>query len=287
MGPRRWIATGVCVLAAAIGLYAYTRCYCTVSGGQEEPVHLDSVPSACVVVNIPEAWQTSDGEIRDRRKRPLGEYRDVFDNYELRQSRTGSLLYIALRSKQATGYGGLPAATGIRNSTNRFALEIQSSGEDRARRFVLQSIRPASQEEWDGADPFGFSPVGEPAAHTDSLARPELPPFAGVASGAKWSARTLVWGGPKDGLLFNDLWYNPRTYASAVFYGSGNPSGEVRVWACSNLVALIRDAAIHANAYLTMPMSEDQRRLLLCQIGPAPAKDVRASEPADADSADN
>lgn len=274
------MVVGGCVLVGAIGLYAYTRCYCSIPGehGQEEPVHVDAVSNSCVVLNTSEAWQTPDGELRDRRRKVnSGEYRDIFDNYELRQSRTNSLLYIALRSKQATGYGGLPAAIGIRNSTNRFALEIQSSGEDARRRIVLQSIRPASQEEWDGADSLEFSPLGEPAAHSSSLSRPELPPTATVANGAKWPVRTLVWGGPKDSLLFDLIGYNPPTHAAAVLYDSGTPSGEVLVWACSNLWAFIHDAATHANAYLTMPMSEDQRKLLLCQIAPTPAKEVTAS----------
>lgn len=49
------------------------------------------------------------------------------------------------------------------------------------------------------------------------------------------------------------------------------------MWACSNALALIRDAAIHANAYLTIPISEDQHKLVLCQLGPPPARDVMAA----------
>jgi len=289
-GPGRWIGAAGCALAAGTVLYAYTWCYCTIAGdhGQGESVHFDLVPSSCVVLNAPEAWQTPDGEVRDRRRQVNSvQYRDIFDNYELRQSRTGSLVYIALRSKQATGYGGLPVATGIRNSTNHFAFEIRSSGENAGRRIAFQNIRLASQEEWDGADALGVSPLGEPATRSSSLSRPELPPIAPLSNGPKWSVRTLVWGGPKDGLLFDEKWYNPPTYASVVFYASGTLSGEVRVWACSNLWAFIRDASIHANAYLTMPMSEDQRKLLLCQIGPTPTKEVGASESADTDSTDH
>jgi hypothetical protein len=277
-GPVRWGVAGVCVLVAAIGIYAYNRCYCTVAGrGEGEPVHLETTPDSCAVLNTPAAWQTPAGELRDRRKELSStQYRDVFDNYELRQSHTSSLLFVALRSKPAVGYGGLPVTNGIRNSTNSFAFELHSSGDDVARRIVLQSLRPATQEEWDGADSLEFSLVGGPAAHSDSLSRPSLPPFVPVSNGAKWSARTFVWGGPKEGFFYNEIWYNPPTYASAVFYSSGNPFGEVRVWACANLWAFVRAAAIHANAYLTMPMSENQRRLLLCQIGPAPAKEVSA-----------
>lgn len=127
------------------------------------------------------------------------------------------------------------------------------------------------------AEPFGFSPVGEPAAHSDSLSRPHLPAVAAVSNGAKWSVRTLVRGGPKDSLLYDLIWYAPPTYGSAAFYASGNPFGEVRVWACSNVLALIGDAAIHANAYLTIPISEDQHKLVLCQIGPPLARDVTAA----------
>ncbi|HEV2201127.1 MAG TPA: hypothetical protein VGR73_15015 [Bryobacteraceae bacterium] len=57
----------------------------------------------------------------------------------------------------------------------------------------------------------------------------------------------------------------------------GESLGEVQVWACSNALALIRDAAIHANAYLTIPISEDQHKLVLCQLGPPPARDVMAA----------
>lgn len=273
---HKLIMNTACGLLAGLSIYFYTNCYCLVNGNPDpqQEVNVESAPTACTVMNIPADWQTADGTVTNRHqqsslvKLPDGtssDYRDIFDNFELRQSQDGSALYVSLRSHPATGFGGYPAAIGVRYSLNHFAFALNVSGSGNAMRIALHGMRPASQQEWDDADPLPAHIVDEPAARPEELSVEDLARTAPVPNRAPWFVRAQMWGG---GGAFS----RPRIYAAAVFYASRTAAGQLRMWSCSNLGSFVRDIATHADTYVTVPLNDSARRLILCRMGSAPVR---------------
>ena len=247
----------------ALGFYVYNECYCSIIGGGTELVHVDSIPPSCLVLNTPEAWQSNDSEIQDRHEPALPtvlangdvvHHRDILDNYEIRSSTSNpELLFIALRSTSAAEHSVTEAA--VRNSSNRFAVEVSFEGGPH------RSIRAASEEEWIGAMPLDFRITGEPASPT------EIVPAEVIS---KPAVHVSMWGGrpgSRDYLTNLLEWRYPRTGASIAIYQSGVKTAEAVFWSCYDFWDLIRDSAIHGDRFLSMPLSEDERRLLVCAIG--------------------
>ena len=280
---RRWFIVSACALAASIvGLSAFAwasaRCYCTLAAdhGKNEPVHVEPIPNACLVVNTPDPWRMADGELRsaNAEHRP-GESRDNSYNYEMRQAPAGLPLYIALKSRPPIGYLGMPVAGDVSDSTNRFALEIDPAGLE-GTKMVLRSIRRATDEEWSSAYPLDFRALGKPAAVTTELDPPDFPALEQVSTAARWSARVRQWGGPKNEPFYYEFWYNPPTYGSANFSAAGRATGEVHMWGCSNLALFLMNGAVHGEAYFTLPISDNDRQALLCRTGAKPVATVPA-----------
>jgi hypothetical protein len=82
-----------------LGLYLYNAYYCTIIAGRFDPVHIESLPPFCLVMNTPEASQTHDevlyqleyggpsNRAPEWRCDPL---RRRFNTYEIRRSSANS-----------------------------------------------------------------------------------------------------------------------------------------------------------------------------------------------------
>jgi len=273
---HKWIMNTACALAVIPSIYLCASCPCLLTGNPDpqQPVNIESAPTACTVVNIPTVWETTDGGVTDRHRQsspvklPDGtasDYRDIFDNFELRQSQDGSTLYLSLRSRPATGFGGYPAAFGVRYSLNHFAFAVNLSGSGNAMRIALRDLRTANDKQWDDANELPVQIVDEPATSEEELSTDDLAKTAPIPSQVPWFVRAQMWGG---GGTFS----RPRNYASAVFYASRTAGGQIRLWSCSDLGPFLRDIATHGDAYVTVPLNDNARRLMLCRLGSAPAR---------------
>jgi hypothetical protein len=261
-------------LPAVFVAYLLTACYCTVSSS-EEPVKVVSKSRGSIVLDVPQPWILADGQqvfgtMQSLQKvvRANGDEvhydRYFFNMYEIRRSGSDpNIFFVALHNSQSDGEPPVSLT-----SKNKFWFLWPNDGSDGSTRVAMHR---ASDKEWQNATPL--------LQNTRNANAPEVWYRTGsyLESGARRYVE-LSWskggGYQSHGIdvsgLFWDLIFNPPTWTWFTFFkvAERKQIGAVTVRTCDT--SLLQLTAWHGESIFSIPLSHDQRKILLWHTGEPP-----------------
>jgi hypothetical protein len=261
-------------LPVAFVVYLSTACYCTVSI-YDKPIKVVSKSRGCTVVDVPEPWVLADGQqvfgTMQSQQNTVGDNGDVvhydhyfFNQYEVRRSRTDpNMLFVALRNSESEGEAPVSLT-----SKNKFKFRWPYAGD----RSTILDLQRATAGEWENARLL--------AENTRNVNPPK--PWYGTGSYLESKAGRYVElsrskGGGYQGHgildlngLFWDLIYNPPTWTWFTIFSAAERKqiGAATVRTCDT--SLLQLAAWHGESIFSIPLSNNQRNILLCHTGEPP-----------------
>jgi hypothetical protein len=272
-------------LPVVLVAYLFTGCYCTVSS-PNRPLKVISHSQGCVVVNMPEPWLLADGQTVYamfqslhpviRSNGDVVHYEDYrFNRYEVRRSRSDpDVFFVALHNSFSSGQAPVSLT-----SKNKFAFRWRYvEGAVSAR---VDGLQRASDHNWENAIPLTENTQNvdgpKPWYHTGSYLESHAGRYVELSrskGGGYQSHGFLDLGG-----LFWDIIYNPPEWTHFEIYSVAGRKqiGAATIRSCDT--SLLQHAAWHGESVFTIPISNDQRNILLCRTAePSEPENVTAAD---------
>jgi hypothetical protein len=276
--PTWWKIAGLAAVAG-IGYFVYATCPCTFNDFRDVSdwsLHISSLPGNCATLSVTTRWIKPDDTV--------GEKSDV-QYYELRRStESPEEFLIGMRGKP-------PSAPGVNRpvlySVNKFAFRFHQ--QDSHGHTQVDNVRPASEEQWAQAQTFlqfdtdGFQDVdprmvtmpGPDEVLFNGRPFPKANTYSEFSSRRMVSAREVFIAvpsrsGPEIGghgfiNIVPDPWWRRETIE---IFRVDTRARVARIsgWACAGGGGQTLQISWQGDEILTMPISRDEREVLLCRF---------------------
>jgi hypothetical protein len=279
-----WKRGLILAVAAPLAWLAYRTCPCIIQDDESaSPFRVTSRPNNCVVFELPAFWILA-GSKPELDLSPL----DVRYLELRRSSHTADRFLLGLRSMTPQVPNMTVQPGPILRAKNRFAFRFYAAGAKNSAK--VDDVRTASEEEWDNSEALPSFDTGGVYVDIDLSGDVvgedvvfEGQRFLKLERYSDFSTRRMVsldevfiavpsFSGPRlpEGVsfgfrLFSDPWR--RTQNIDIFRISTRARiARIKGWACYQGLDQPRRIVWHGDEFFSMPLTTDNRKVLLCDF---------------------